>query len=175
MKRRWYACEAFLITLLVCGCGKTKDLSAEGTSDVPVMMEVSEQEELFGYVPDVNTKYFLECDGTEEEITSFVDAREGKDGITYWVSANLMEKLGYFVTRDTEDVLELERDGRSLIFEKDGNHYLADGVERSMSDPAELIDGVLVLPLDALYGLGYQVLDISRYNDNVLFSLSDQE
>lgn len=175
MKRARYVCGVFLITLLMCGCGKKEDLSAEGTSDVPVMMEVSEQEELSGYVPDENTKYFLECDGTEEEITSFVDAREEKDGVAYWVRADLLEKLGYSVTRDTEDVLELEQDGRFLMFEKDGNHYLADGMERSLSEAPELADGVLVLPLDALYGLGYQELETYRYSDNVLFSLSRQE
>ena len=175
MRRSSSVCGVFLLTLMVCGCGKKEDLSAEGTSDVPVMMEVSEQEELSGYIPDENTKYFLEYDGKEEETTSFVDAREEKDGVTYRVSADLLEKLGYSVTRDTEEVLELERDGRSLMFEKDGNHYLTDGVERSLSEAPELTDGVLVLPLDALYGLGYQVLDISRYSDNVLFSLSGQE
>lgn len=175
LRRKVSVYGVFLITFLIYGCGKKEDLSVEGTSDVPVMMEVSEQEELSWYVPDENTKYFLECDGTEEEITSFVNAREEKGGVTYWVSADLLEKLGYSVIRDTEEVLELKQNGHSLMFEKDGNHYLADGVERSLSEAPELTDGVLVLPLDALYGLGYQVLDISRYSDSVLFSLSGQE
>lgn len=175
MERKRHVCGIFLIMLFLCGCGKKEDVYTEGTSDVPVMMDVSDEGKLTGYVPDGDTKYFLECGGMEEEITPYVDAREDRDGITYWFSADLLQKFGYSVVQENDDILELELDGRSLIFEKAGNHYLVDGMEKSLSEAPEIAAGVLVLPFDALYGLGYQELDTTRYNDNILFTLSGQE
>ena len=175
MERKRHVCGVFLMMLLVCGCGRKEDAYTEGTSDVPVMMDVSDEEKLTGYVPDADTKYFLECGGMEEEITSYVDAREGRDGVAYWFSSNLLQKLGYSVVQENDDILELELEGRSLIFEKAGNHYLVDGVEKSLSEAPEIEEGVLVLPFDAFYGLGYQELGTTRYNDNILFILSGQE
>ena len=98
LRRKVSVYGVFLITFLIYGCGKKEDLSVEGTSDVPVMMEVSEQEELSWYVPDENTKYFLECDGTEEEIT-FCQCQGRKRGRHVLGKCRSIGKTG--VLRDT--------------------------------------------------------------------------
>lgn len=161
--------------LLTAGCSKDqipeKETYNEQSGDVDVEIVASEENIVTNFVDSENAVYYLELDGIAYDISDYVV--DSNEGFCTFRSSIMKDFFGFNTPERNETFLTFTNEEDRVQFEIGGDYILVNG--RSLISPVTITEipdsDEIAIPLDFVFGLGYDRYNTSRSGDTLYFQV----
>lgn len=178
MKKQYIATALLLFALVLPGCAKENDVNNnEETSDVTFDIAAPEENIVSKFEASENSTYFLELDGSLHDITSYVVS--STNGVCTFKSSIVSDVFGFtrMDEKSNDTFLVYEKDDDRIQFEIGGPYIIVNGTNFPATSNIEKIEDSddLAVPLDFVFGLGYNSYNTSRNGDELYFIVGEPQ
>lgn len=178
MKKNYIATAILLFALVLPGCAKQADVNNnEETSDVTFDIAAPEENIVSKFEASENSTYFLELDGSLHDITPYVVS--STNGVCTFKSSIVSDVFGFtrMDEKSNDTFLVYEKDDDRIQFEIGGPYIIVNGTNFPTTSNIEKIEDSddLAVPLDFVFGLGYNSYNTSRNGDELYFIVGEPQ
>ena len=164
MKKLFFV--SLLIVLLICAC------SSKNEPEMSQEIQIEEKYDLMSFVPNKDSKYFIDIYNQTIDITPYVKEIKGS---TLILSDDLFTEVLGFKKSSDDVVIKLSKEELPTVVFFDGdNRAVSEDTKYPLSETVKKNNDEWLIPSDALLAFGFEGITISRHNNEIMVEANEK-